>query len=372
MVSFIKNFVKLEVASGVLLMIAAFLGLITANSFFSEKYFRLTPLVTPIVNDGLMAVFFFLVGMEIKREFSSGELSTWKKALLPIIGALGGVVVPAAIYLMFNAGTQAANGWAIPAATDIAFSLGILALFGRRVPISLKIFLLALATIDDIAAIIIIAVYYTEQVDWQALAAAGVFLALIWKCAREEIDYPMPYIILGLLLWLAVHESGVHATVAGVALGMLIPSLLREKMIKTLHGWVAFAIIPLFAFVNSGVSLENLRLDALTASMPLGIMMGLSIGKPLGIMLTSFLLIYFGRAHLPQGASWLQLCAVSMIAGIGFTMSLFIGLLSFDKPQLHDAMRMGVIAGSLISAMIGSALLWITTRQKKLAVYEKQ
>lgn len=366
MVRFLKKFLEIEAASGIFLLLAAIAGVMIANSQWSPYYFAYRqPLILP-VNDGLMAIFFWLVGMEIRREMTVGELSSMKKAALPLFGALGGVVAPALIYLWFNRTPPASYGWAIPSATDIAFSLGVLALFAKRVPVALKIFLLALATIDDIAAILIIAFYYTAHIEWLALLAAGGLILLLRKCAREEVLHPIPYIALGMLLWVAVHESGVHATVAGVILGLLIPRRVGEKMIHALHGWVAFGIIPLFAFVNSGLSLEGMMdVAQLMQPVPLGIALGLCIGKPVGIMLACLLLVRLGKTSLPQGVSWGQMLGVSWLAGIGFTMSLFIGFLSFSKPEMQDFVRLGVVVGSLVSAMLGAFILWVCTPHEK-------
>lgn len=366
MLQWIKRFLEIEAAGGLLLLMAAAAGIALANSGYSVQYFSFKEMVLLPVNDGLMAVFFFMVGMEIKRECANGELSTWSKAILPLGGALGGVVVPAIVYLYFNHGTAAAGGWAIPSATDIAFSMGVLALFGKRVPLSVSIFLLALATIDDIAAILIIALYYTPQIHGAALAAAALCLVVLWKCNREDVMHPLVYIILGVLLWTAVHESGVHATLAGVALGLMIPQVLSSKWIEALHGWVAYAIIPLFAFINSGMHLSAVSsFDALLQPVPLGIALGLCVGKPLGIFATCFLLVKCRLAKMPEGMGWGQMWALGMIAGIGFTMSLFIGFLAFKEPAMQDSVRMGVVVGSMVSAVVGAAIFWMVTRNAK-------
>lgn len=362
----IKKFLKMEAAGGIALMLAAMMGMAFANSPLTEYYefYRQTLLIP--VNDGFMAVFFWLLAMEIRREMAVGELASRQKVLLPLAGAMGGVVVPALIYAGFTHATEAARGWAIPSATDVAFSLGVLALFGRRVPNSLRIFLLALATFDDIAAILIIAVYYTAHIDWGPLAAAAAFIVILRKCAQEDVKQPLVYIIFGLLLWAAFHESGVHATMAGVVLGMMMPPAVSEKIIPMLHGWVAFGIIPLFALVNSGLPLAGvLDFTHLTHPIALGISLGLFLGKPAGIMAACIFMVWSKKAQLPEDVNWWQMLGISMIAGIGFTMSLFIGFLSFSAQEMQDYVRLGVIAGSLVSAMLGAVLLWICTRHEK-------
>jgi NhaA family Na+:H+ antiporter len=359
----IRRFLKLEAASGIVLMVVAVLAMLAANSPLGAHYAQWTqPLQAPIKN-GLMVIFFFLIGLEIKRELAEGELSTRRKAALPLIGALGGVALPAVIYLALNHGTPLAHGWAIPCATDIAFALGVVALFGNRVHPALKIFLMALAVIDDLAAVIIIALFYSGGLSFPALLAVAACLLVLWYMARSPVEALLPYLLVGLVLWLAMLFSGVHATVAGVLLGLLMPRKLGDQCIHALHGWVAFGIMPLFAFANAGVALGNISLAQLAEPMPLGIIAGLFLGKQLGIFSFCWLAVKLRLAELPAGASWKQLYAVAVVAGIGFTMSLFIGALAFAGKE-QDVMRMSVLAGSLLSALVGAALLWWSTRQR--------
>lgn len=378
----IEDFIKLESSAGLLLMIAAALALFANNSFLSGAYGAL--LSTPVaiqagalviakplllwINDGLMAIFFFLVGLEIKREVLQGELATRAKATLPLFAAIGGVAAPASIYAMLNAGdADALRGWAIPAATDIAFALGVLALLGKRAPASLKILLLAIAIIDDLAAVVIIALFYTADLSTTALglAAFGVAgLGVLNRCGAKAIT---PYVLIGIFLWVCVLKSGIHATLAGVVTALAIPIRGRtpeeqsplHRLEHDLHPWVAFLVLPLFAFSNAGVSFDGASLDAMTAPVPLGIALGLFIGKPLGILLMSFIAVRSGLARLPTGATWLQMLGLAGLAGIGFTMSLFIGSLAFPSPDTMNDVRIGVILGSLLSAFLGAAILAI-------------
>ena len=318
------------------------------------------------INDGLMAVFFFLVGLEIKRELVVGELSSLRRASLPLIAAIGGMIVPAAIYAMINAGNAVAlRGWAIPAATDIAFALGVLALLGTRVPASLKLFLLALAIIDDLGAIIIIALFYTSDLSGLALALAasgGIALAAMNLAGVRRLS---AFVVVGVVMWACVLKSGVHATLAGVALALAIPLAPDgtdtpsplEQAETALEPWVHFAILPLFAFANAGVSLTGLRFADLAAPIPLGIAAGLFIGKQIGIFASAWLAIQIGLAERPAGASWLQLYGVAILGGIGFTMSLFVGTLAFADASQAGPVRLGVLAGSLLSAGIGYLVL---------------
>jgi NhaA family Na+:H+ antiporter len=373
-------FVHHEAAGGLVLMAAAAAALIASNSPLAWLYdgFLDTPVgvrVGPLaldkplllwINDGLMAVFFFLVGLEIKRELLRGELSTFGQAVLPALAAVGGMAVPAAIYVAINAGDPAAaKGWAIPTATDIAFSVGVLALLGSRVPPSLKIFLLALAIIDDLGAIIIIALFYTEHLSPASLALAAAGIAVLWALNARGVSRPAPYVLAGIFIWVCVLKSGVHATLAGVIVALAIPfrsetpeqiSLL-EELEESLHPWVAFAVLPLFAFANAGVSLQGLSLAKLLAPVPLGIALGLLVGKPLGIFGATWLAVKGGLASKPEGASWAQLLGIGMLGGIGFTMSLFIGMLAFPDPAYAAQVRLGVLAGSLMSAVVGYLLI---------------
>jgi len=373
-------FVHHEAAGGLALMAAALAALIACNSPLAWLYdgFLNTPVgvrVGPLaldkpllhwINDGLMAVFFFLVGLEIKRELLRGELSTFSQAALPVLAAVGGMVVPAIVYVAINAGDPAAlRGWAIPTATDIAFSVGVLALLGSRIPASLKIFLLALAIIDDLGAIVVIALFYTEHLSPASLALAAAGIAVLWALNARGVSRPAPYVLTGLVIWLCVLKSGVHATLAGVVVALAIPlrgeagegvSLL-EQLEESLHPWVAFAVLPLFAFANAGVSLHGLSLARLAEPVPLGIALGLFPGKAIGILGATWIAVALGLARRPEGASWAQVAGLSALGGIGFTMSLFIGMLAFPDPAHAAQLRLGVLAGSIASAVVGYLLL---------------
>ena len=362
---------------------AAAMALVVANSPLAPGYFaalkvefgfaiggfHLSESVLHWINDGLMALFFLLVGLEIKREVLDGQLSRPSRIILPGVAALGGVVLPALIYLAFNGGIpETRAGWAIPAATDIAFALGVLALLGPRVPGSLKIFLTAIAIMDDLAANVIIALFYTAELHLAALAAAGAILVMLFVLNRLKVVVLWPYIVGGLALWYFVLESGVHATLAGVALAMLIP-LRRSpgapdhaasplhRLEHGLHKPVAFMIVPLFGFANAGLSFAGVSPAAALEPVPLGVALGLFIGKPLGVFLSAWVIIRLGWADMPRGASMGQLCGVAVLCGIGFTMSLFIGNLAFSDPGLIDATKIGVLVGSLASALLGVAIL---------------
>lgn len=329
------------------------------------------------INDGLMVMFFFLVGLEIKREVLEGTLSNRQEAALPIAGAIGGILIPALIYVYFNQHDPIAiNGWAIPAATDIAFVVGILALLGSRVPVSLKIFVLALAIIDDISAIIIIAVFYTENLSMASLAVASVAtLGLVVLNRRQVMDIT-PYMLIGFVLWVAVLKSGVHATLAGVLLAMFIPmrdarapskSPLRD-LEDAIHPSVLFGIIPVFAFANAGVSFSGLTFEAVLGPVPLGIALGLFLGKQLGVFAFCWTAIKLGWAKKPDGASWIQLYAVGILTGVGFTMSLFIGTLALDPIAYATDLRIGVLGGSLLSAIVGISMLMLAQPSKQPAL----
>lgn len=359
-------------------MLAALLALGVANSAWAGSYFswlstKLGVHVGPVmlretvqhwINDGLMAVFFLLVGLEIKREVLDGQLRGAARIVLPGVAAAGGMLVPALIYLAVNAANpQGLRGWAIPAATDIAFALGILALLGSRVPTSLKVFLTALAILDDLGAILIIAFFYTAQLNAFALAMAGSLVLCLIILNRLGVLALVPYLALGVLLWFFVLKSGVHATLAGVALALTIP-LRRHgapsplhKLEHRLHHPVALLIVPIFGFANAGVSFQGLGLDALTAPVPLGIAAGLFLGKQLGVFGFSWLAIRLGIASLPRQANYRQLYGVALLCGIGFTMSLFIGALAFDSQVTIDATKLGVLTGTLCSAIAGYLLL---------------
>ena len=381
-----KWFFKLEAASGLLLLISALVALIVSNSSFSSTYFEILQSYFFIgvnnigikmsllhwVNDALMAVFFFFVTLEIKREFLQGELSNPKQALLPIIAAIGGMLVPALIYVYINFQTvDTLRGWAIPSATDIAFSLGVLSLLGSRVPISLKVFLTALAIIDDLGAIVIIAFFYTGDLSVKYLSLLLLtFICLIFLNKFNVRKY-IPYLLLGLILWFFTHESGVHATISGVLLATVIPHRKKEKdfslLIKIEHGispYVAFGIMPLFAFANAGVSLEGVNFNSLLSPVPLGILLGLFFGKQIGVLLFSLASIKLKIAQMPNNANWFNLYGVGVLTGIGFTMSLFIGNLAFmENTQYIDGVKIGVLAGSLLSAIFGYFLLLMSSKK---------
>jgi NhaA family Na+:H+ antiporter len=375
-----------EAAGGVVLMIAAAAALVVANSPLAPAYFGalhayLGPLsVQHWVNDALMGVFFLLVGLEIKREFLEGQLSTWSRRVLPGVAALGGMVVPAGVFVALNAGSpDTLDGWAIPMATDIAFALGVLALLGPRAPLSLKVFLTALAIIDDLAAVAVIGLFYTADLATGWLGGAGLVLLALLTMNRLGVVRLLPYLVLGALLWVAVLRSGVHATLAGVALAMFVP--LRPAasarpddpasplhvLEHALHPWVAFLVVPVFGFANAGVSLAGLDLAALLAPLPLGIAAGLFVGKQLGVFLPAYAAVRLGWASKPDGASMAQLYGVGLLCGIGFTMSLFIGLLAFPTaPDLQDAVKVGVLGGSILSAVAGAVVLVVAARPQKL------
>ena len=382
-----KWFFKLEAASGILLLISAIVALYISNSNLSEIYFDvlkqylfiginnfgLKLSVLHWINDALMAIFFFFVTLEIKREFLQGELSSMKQAMLPIIGAVGGMLVPALIYIYINFETSVTlNGWAIPSATDIAFSLGILSLLGSRVPVSLKVFLTALAIIDDLGAIVIIAFFYTGDLNIKYLILIFLTFILLLVLNRLSIKKFLPYLVLGLFLWFFTHESGVHATIAGVLLASVIPHRKKENdfslLIKIEHAispYVAFIIMPLFAFANAGVSLEGLTFNSLLAPVPLGILMGLFVGKQVGVFIFSLASIKLGFATLPNNSNWISFYAVGVLTGIGFTMSLFVGNLAFvNNMEYMDGVKIGVLSGSLLSTVAGYLLLMFSLKKK--------
>ncbi|KRB34672.1 sodium:proton antiporter [Mesorhizobium sp. Root695] len=380
-VSVFREFLESEAAGGIILMVAAALALIVANSPLAETYFSalhayLGPLsVSHWVNDGLMAVFFLLVGLEIKREMLDGQLSTWPRRVLPGIAAAGGMVVPALVYVAINRNNAAAlSGWAIPTATDIAFALGVLSLLGSRVPASLKVFLTALAIIDDLGAVIIIAIFYTSGLSLAYLGAAFAVIAALVVLNRMRVMTLVPYLVLGVILWVLVLKSGVHATLAGVALALTIPLTIPlersagighdldhsplHRLEHGLHKIVAFVVIPIFGFANAGVSLAGLSFGALIEPLTLGVAAGLVIGKLVGVFGSSALAIRFGLADLPANAGWSHMIGISLLCGIGFTMSLFIGLLAFASDvALQDAVKVGILAGSFIAAILGAAVL---------------
>ena len=380
--SFTAEFLELESAGGILLILVALLAIIMANSPLQSFYELL--LSTPVeirigllevakplllwVNDGLMAIFFFLVGLELKRELTEGELSSIRSIALPGVGAIGGMAIPALIYVYFNHHDPISmKGWAIPAATDIAFALGVLMLLGSRVPASLKIFLTSLAIFDDIGAIVIIALFYTEKISLSALVIAGVCILILFILNRRNVVSKSPYILLGVIMWIATLKSGVHATLAGVILAMFIP--LRSKkepdisplkdMEHDLHSVVAFFVLPVFAFSNAGISLKGIGLDQLLHGVPLGIALGLFIGKQVGIFGLCWLAIKMKLAALPKGVSWASLYGVATLCGIGFTMSLFISALAFEDHGVNTFFdeRLGIILGSVVSGIAGYFIL---------------
>ena len=374
----LRDFLQKESAGGIVLIFAAALALAVANSPLASSYMSLLdiPVVFAIdsfiidkplllwINDGLMAVFFFLVGLEVKREVLEGQLSSWSKASLPLVAALGGMALPALVFIGFNLGSaDNIQGWAIPAATDIAFALGILSLLGPRVPVALKALLLAIAVIDDIGAIAIIALFYSGEIDTGMLAAAAMVFIVMLALGRAKVASTIPYVLLAILMWAFVLKSGVHATLAGVAAALTIP-LDRssdhgplERMEHALHPWVAFLVIPVFGFANAGVTLLGLEPSALLDPLPLGIALGLLIGKQLGIFGFAWLAVKMKLASLPDEVNWRQIHALSLLAAIGFTMSLFIGNLAFTTADQIDAVKLGVLAGSTVAALTGYFLL---------------
>jgi len=381
-----KWFFKLEAASGLVLLIAAILALIISNGSLADLYFHtlekylfiginefgLKLSVHHWINDALMAIFFFFVTLEIKREFIQGELSNLKQAMLPIIAAVGGMIIPALIYVVINFGnSDTMNGWAIPSATDIAFSLGILSLLGSRVPISLKVFLTALAIIDDLGAILIIAFFYSGDLSIVYLSLILICYILLLVLNKFSIKIFTPYLIIGLFMWFFTYKSGIHATIAGVLLASTIPHRLKDHdfslLVKLEHAispYVAFMIMPLFAFANAGVSLAGLSLSTLLNPVPLGILCGLFFGKQIGVLLFSFVSIKLKFAEMPNNSSWLSLYGVSILTGIGFTMSLFVGNLAFvENVQYMDGVKIGVLAGSLLSTLAGYFLLLVTSKK---------
>ena len=382
-----KWFFKLEAASGLVLLIAAIFALIISNSNIKEFYFdtleeylfigvnnlglKLT--VHHWINDALMAIFFFFVTLEIKREFIQGELSNIKQAMLPIIAAVGGMIIPALFYVFINWGdSETMNGWAIPSATDIAFSLGILSLLGSRVPISLKVFLTALAIIDDLGAILIIAFFYSGDLSIPYLSLILISYILLLVLNKFSIKIFTPYLIIGLCMWFFTYKSGIHATIAGVLLASTIPHRLKDKdfslLVKIEHAispYVAFLIMPLFAFANAGVDLNGLSLSSLMAPVPLGILCGLFFGKQIGVLLFSYVSIKLKFAEAPNNTTWLSLYGVSILTGIVFTMSLFVGNLAFvENTQYMDGVKIGVLSGSLLSTVFGYLLLLISSKSK--------
>ncbi len=374
----LQRFIQHEAFSAGILLLSALLAIAFSNSPFSTLYDRFldTPLIIQLgsiglkkplllwINDGLMAVFFLLVGLELKREFLEGQLASRDQVLLPALAATGGIAIPALVYLAIAGGDAVlAQGWAIPTATDIAFALGVFSLLGRRVPVSLKVFLLTLAILDDLGAIIIIAAFYTDTLTILPMIVATVAIVVLILLNRLHIGRLAPYIIVGVVLWVSVLKSGIHATLAGVVLALTIPmrnpdgTSMLKRLEHALHPYVAYFVMPLFAFANAGVSLSGFSLQALLEPLPLAISLGLFLGKQVGVFSMVFLAVKAGLARRPAGAGWLHIYGVAVLTGIGFTMSLFIGMLSFAEPEHAAGVRFGVIAGSLLSGVVGYLVL---------------
>lgn len=370
----LQAFLRSEASGGILLIGAAALALLVANSGLGPAYQHALHAelggmsLLHWVNDGLMAIFFLLVGLEIKREFVVGHLASWPSRILPGIAALGGMIVPAILYMLIAGRTAGlARGWAIPCATDIAFALGVIAMLGKRVPVSLKIFLTTVAIIDDMGAVAIIALVYTAGIKALPLLAAAAIVAVMMMLNRSGVTRLWPYLVCALLLWAAVLMSGVHATVAGVIAAMTIPVHDRDeetsplhRLEHALHPWSAFLIVPLFGFANAGVSFTGIKLADILSPLPFAVAIGLFLGKQIGVLGSVWLAIRSRLATTPDGASWPQIYGVALLCGVGFTMSLFIGGLAFDQPLLIDEVKIGVLIGSLVSALLGYALLRAT------------
>lgn len=386
MKQYLKRFLAFEASGGIVLILAAIAALMIANSQLATVYETVLNAYFVIgvdkivikesiihwINDGLMAIFFLVIGLEVKRELLIGALASRDRALFPLLAAIGGIIAPALIFVLFNfLNPETRNGWAIPTATDIAFAVGVLSLLGTRIPTTLKIFLLALAIIDDLGAILIIAFFYTQDIAWQAIMVAAVATFLLIGLNLVGVKRLTPYMIIGAILWVAVLKSGVHATIAGVIIGFCIPlrqskhnhlhmdTSPSEKLEHTLHPWVTWLILPLFAFANSGIELSGITVDKLFSALPLGIALGLIVGKPLGIYLFSWFAVKRGIASLPEGVTFGQILGVSFICGIGFTMSIFISILAFglENKELINYAKVGILAGSIISGVIGYLFL---------------
>jgi len=378
----LKEFLRMESASSILLLIAALLAMVVENSAEKHLYDALLGIPVEIkigdfeiakplllwINDGLMAIFFFLISLEVKREFLAGELSDPARVVLPVIAAVGGMAVPAAIYASMNWGDPVAmKGWAIPSATDIAFALGVLALLGSQIPQSLKLFLMTLAIIDDLGAIIIIAVFYTTDLSFPSLLLATIAITVLFILNRGGVLRLAPYMLIGLVLWAAVLKSGVHATLAGVLTAFFIPFKREagetrtqlERMEHDLHPSVAYGILPLFAFANAGISFEGITLESILHPVPFGIAAGLFIGNQIGVFGFTWLAIKLGISKMPQDVGWMQLYGVALLCGIGFTMSLFVGSLAFEQggPDFAVDDRLGILLGSLVSGILGYSVL---------------
>ncbi|MCG3729119.1 Na+/H+ antiporter NhaA [Vibrio cincinnatiensis] len=380
MIHLFRSFLKSEAAGGILLVIAAIMAMLIANSPLNDFYQHalhanvLGMSVSHWVNDGMMAIFFLLIGLEVKRELIDGSLKTKEQALFPAIAALGGMLAPALVYTLFNSSDPTASqGWAIPAATDIAFALGIMALLGNRVPVSLKAFLLALAIIDDLGVIVIIALFYTSDLSMVALAISVVAAGGLYLLNRYQVTKLTPYLVVGAILWFAVLQSGIHATLAGVIVGFAIP--LKGKKANhsplkhlehVLHPWSTFLILPLFALANAGISLTGISMSGLTSTLPLGVALGLFVGKPLGIFTFSWISVKLGMTKLPEGIDIRHIFSVSVLCGIGFTMSIFISSLAFGSAyvSLDNYARLGILMGSTTAALAGYMMLRATLPKK--------
>lgn len=382
--SVLRHFLSGEASAGIVLMVAAALALIVANSPLASLYegtlhTKIGPLSAEHwINDALMALFFLLVGLEIKREMIDGQLASWSRRILPGIAAAGGMVAPAIIYVALNIhDPQTIHGWAIPTATDIAFALGVISLLGNRVPASLKIFLAALAIIDDLGAVIIIALFYTSGISWLDLAGAAVVLGLLFALNRAGVLRLWPYLLLGIVLWLFVYRSGVHATLAGVALALAIPLRMKDgrpddlersplhRLEHMLGKIVPFVVLPIFGFANAGVSFAGVSIEGLIDPLTMGVALGLVVGKLVGVFGSAAVAIKLGFADLPVRASWAQLFGTAMLCGIGFTMSLFIGLLAFaSEPALQEQVKIGILLGSGLAAIAGTVVLMMSARRQ--------
>lgn len=394
MKSFFANFFKMEASGGICLILAAAFAILLANSPLASYYDQLLHVdfgfvlgdggfKKPVlfwVNDVLMVVFFFLIGLEVKREFIEGELSSWRQAILPIMAAIGGILAPALVFYLINIDhPENMAGWAIPTATDIAFALGVLALLGSRVPLSLKVFLTAIAIIDDLAAIIVIAIFYTGGLKFSALLVGAIFMAGLVALNRFRVISLASYLLLGLGLWVCIKIAGMHPTLAGVLVALCIPLSVPDRrdpertfspskrLEHNLHGWVAFGVLPIFGFANAGVSFSGMTLESLFDPLTLGIATGLFFGKQIGIFALTYICVLIGLAQKPKQATWLQVYAVALLCGIGFTMSLFIGMLAFPDPGQAAPLRLGVIAGSVISAVMGYLILRYAPSHSSLA-----
>lgn len=374
----LRKFADIEASGGIALVVAAILALIVSNSVLAGSYqdvfsMKLALKLGPYsfgksllhwINDGLMAIFFFVVGLEIKREFLQGELNSLSKLTLPLLAAAGGMIVPAALFVALNyQGGPILEGWAIPMATDIAFALGVLALLGNRVPPALSIFLLSVAIFDDLGAIVVIAMFYAGKISVLAIVSAGLLFAVLIVINLVGVRRPAPYLLVGVLLWFAVLESGVHATIAGVLVALTIPIAEQDgysplKSIEDkLHPWSAYLVLPIFAFANAGVPLQGITAEALAGGMTMGIVLGLVVGKPLGVLIACWIALRLKNVKLPEDVSWPMLAGAACLAGIGFTMSLFIGTLAYDAPDFDAQIRLGVLGGSIISGILGFLIL---------------